>query len=407
MACNRLTSISSGCVSLALLACVCGCKSSVTERDPQIKWQFSADDGIVSTPALSEDGTIYFTTAKLLYALTADGKMKWNYFPGAELGSSPMVGSDGNIYIVDAGCVMHAINPDGSKRWIAQIGAVPQFNGAPGSPCGRPATPALGAAGLLFVGNSSGSVLAVDANSGATTNQFKDVAGPDSPEIPETGSGVEGGGALQFFDSGGRVSWTVRLSDGRSTLNFRTAAITKNGVIAVAGWDSNFHVYDFDGRPKWEFAGDWTANPVIAADGTIYIGNFESVVALSADGAQIWKAAVPIAGAPALAADGTIYVPSQDVGKGKNGSNLFSLYALNPQGAVKWRFVVDALIEHGATIAPDGTVYVGTNSDGAIGVKPHSGTLYAIGENNGGLMRGGWPKSYGSQANDGRAPSAP
>jgi hypothetical protein len=407
MARNRLTSISSGCVSLALLACVCGCKSSVTQRGPQIKWQFSADDGIVSTPALSEDGTIYFTTAKLLYALTTDGKMKWNYFPGAELGGSPMVGSDGNIYIVDAGCVMHAINPDGSKRWIAQIGAAPQFNGAPGSPCWRPATPALGAAGLLFVGNFSGPVLAVDANSGMTTNQFKDVAGPDSPEIPETGSGVEGGGALQFFDSGGRVSWTVRLSDGRNTVNFRTAAITKNGVIAVAGWDSKFHVYDFDGRPKWEFAGDWTANPVIAADGTIYIGNVESVVALSADGAQIWKAAVPIAGAPALAADGTIYVPSQDVGKGKNGSNLFSLYALNPQGAVKWRFVVDALIEHGATIAPDGTVYVGTNADGAIGVKPHSGTLYAIGENNGGLMRGGWPKSYGSQANDGRAPSAP
>jgi outer membrane protein assembly factor BamB len=407
MARNRLALISSGRVLLALLACVCGCKSSVTELGPQIKWQFTADDGIVSTPALSEDGTIYFTTAKLLYALTPDGKMKWNYFPGAELGSSPMVGPDGSIYIIDAGCVMHAINPDGSKRWIAQSAAVPQFNGAPASRCWRPATPALGAAGLLFVGNFSGPVLAVDANSGVTTNQFKDVAGPDSPEIPETGSGVEGGGALQFFDSGGRVSWTVRLSDGRNTLNFRTAAITKSGVIAVAGWDRKFHVYDFDGRPKWEFAGDWTANPVIAADGTIYIGNFESVVALSVDGAQIWKAAIPIAGAPALAADGTIYVPSQDVGKGKNGGNLFSLYALNPQGAIKWRLNVDALIEHGPAIASDGTVYLGTNSDGATGVKPHSGTLYAIRENNGGLMRGGWPKSYGSLTNDGRAPSAP
>jgi PQQ-like domain len=407
MARSPLVLISSSCILLALVAGACGRKSSVTEQGPQVKWQFSADDEIVSTPALGDDGTIYFTSRQSLYALAPEGKMKWRYFPGAELGSSPMVGPDGSIYIVDAGCVMHAVNPDGSKRWAAQIAPPPLVSSVATASCWRPATPALGAPDLLFVANSGGSVLAVDANSGVTTNQFRDVGGPDSPEIPETGSGVEGGGALQFFDSGGRVSWTVRLSDGRHTLPFRTAAITKNGVIAVAGWDSKFHVYDFDGRPKWEFAGDWTANPVIAADGTIYIGNFESVVALSADGVQIWKATVPIAGAPALAADGTIYVPSQDVGKGKNGGNLFSLYALNPQGAIKWRLPVDALAEHGPAIAPDGTVYLGTRSDGAIGVKPHSGTLYAIRENNGGLMHGGWPKSYGSQANDGRAPSAP
>ena len=114
-----------------------------------------------------------------------------------------------------------------------------------------------------------------------------------------------------------------------------------------------------------------------------------------------------IVSTPALAADGTIYVPSQDVGKGQNGSNLFSLYSLHPQGAIKWRLPVDALLEHGPAIASDGTVYVGTRSDGAIGVKLHSGTLYAIGESNGGLMRGGWPKTHGSAANDGRAPSAP
>jgi hypothetical protein len=407
MARKRQALIASGCILLSIVAAACGRKSSVTGHGPQIRWQFSADDEIVSTPALSEDGTIYFTSRQSLYALAPDGKMKWRYFPGAELGSSPMVGPDGSIYIVDAGCVMHAVNPDGSKRWVAQIGAALPSNGGFGASCSRPATPARGVGDLLLVGNFSNSLRAVDTSSGILTDQFKDVYGPDSPEIVETGSALEGGAALQFFDSAGRVSWTIRLSDLQRTLNFRTAAIAGNGVIAVAGWDNKFHVYDFDGRPKWEFPGDWTANPVIAADGTIYIGNFAGVVALSADGAQIWKATVPIAGAPALAADGTIYVPSQDAGKGQNGGNLFSLYALNPQGAIKWTLAVDALIEHGPAIAPDGTVYLGTRSDGAIGVKPRSGTLYAIGESNGGLMRGGWPKSYGSASNDGRAPSAP
>jgi hypothetical protein len=113
MARHWLVLVRPGCMLLALLAC--GCKKSVADRGPQIQWQFSADDEIVSTPALGEDGTIYFTSRQSLYALAADGKMKWRYFPGAELGSSPMVGPDGSIYIVDAGCVMHALNRDG---WV-------------------------------------------------------------------------------------------------------------------------------------------------------------------------------------------------------------------------------------------------------------------------------------------------
>jgi outer membrane protein assembly factor BamB len=227
MARNWLVLVSSGCMLLALLAC--GRKKSVTDQGPQIKWQFSADDEIVSTPALGEDGTIYFTSRQSLYALAPEGKMKWRYFPGAELGSSPMVAPDGSIYIVDAGCVMHALNPDGSKRWIAQIGAGLPSNGRLAASCGRPATPARGVGNLLLVGNFSDSLRAVDPNSGVLIDQFKDVYGPDSPEILKTGSALEGGGALQFFDSAGRVSWTVRLSDRQRTLNFRTAAIKKTG----------------------------------------------------------------------------------------------------------------------------------------------------------------------------------
>jgi outer membrane protein assembly factor BamB len=45
----------------------------MTDQGPQTKWQFSADDEIGSTPALSEDGTIYFTSRQSLYALAPDG----------------------------------------------------------------------------------------------------------------------------------------------------------------------------------------------------------------------------------------------------------------------------------------------------------------------------------------------
>lgn len=387
---------------LPFLAVLDGCKSPLSSHGPQVLWQFTADNGIISTPALAADGTIYFTTAKFLYALSPEGKQKWQYFPGAEIATSPVVGPDGAIYIADNQCVLHALNVDGTTRHVSPLS--PSVPGAMHQEsCWRPTTPTVAADNLLYISNFDGSLLALDPTSGETTDRFHEVGGQSSPEVPVIGKAVEGGGALQFFDSDGHVDWTIRLD----RLTFRTPAITANGVIAVAGWDGKLHVYDFSGRPQWEFLGDWLPDPVISTDGTIYVGNSDEIVALRSDGTVLWRVPIQIPGSLALADDGTVYVSAQDLGKGKDGRTLFGLYAVGKKGEIKWHLPVDALIKHGPTIAPDGTIYFGTLNGGAPGVKANVGTLYAIRENNGGLMRGGWPKSYGSPANDGRAPTAP
>jgi outer membrane protein assembly factor BamB len=380
-----------GVAIIASLASISGCKHASPDNTPKIQWQFRADSQIVSTPALADDGTIYFTSKTLLYALAPDGGKKWQYFPGAEIHSSPVIGPDGTIHFGDTSGVVHAVNPDGSKRWIASVGPVV-------------ATPALFSKELLLVGESSGVIFALDPASGKTLYRMTSLSVSGSPEIPPTGRMIEGGGALQSFDAGGNIIWTQRLSSGRNTLNFRTAAMTNDGTIVAAGWDFNLHVFDMRGKAKWELSGDWLVNPVIAADGTIYTGDSSSVIALGPDGAKLWTAPIPGPGAPALADDGTIYVPGALVVPGA-GSFHWALYALTAGGTVKWHVEVDARISNGPTIAPDGTIYFGTDSTGLIGPKPNSGTLYAIRENNGGLMKGGWPKAYGNAANDGHTPS--
>jgi outer membrane protein assembly factor BamB len=63
------------------------------------KWVFHAGREIKSSPALASDGTIYFGSRdRKLYALTLDGTKKWEFKTGGWVDSSPTVAKDGTIY---------------------------------------------------------------------------------------------------------------------------------------------------------------------------------------------------------------------------------------------------------------------------------------------------------------------
>ena len=66
---------------------------------------------------------------------------------------------------------------------------------------------------------------------------------------------------------------------------------------------------------------------------------------------------------PAIASDGTVYIGSED----------YNLYAINPDGTLKWKYNTGSYIRSSPTIDSDGTVYIATyagfftiNSDGAL-----------------------------------------
>jgi len=121
---------------------------------------------------------------------------------------------------------------------------------------------------------------------------------------------------------------------------------------------------------KWKFEAEllgFESSPVIDKNGVLYLPARDSYLyALNPDGSLRWRYNINHWGAdsPTLAEDGTIYIGSLDD----------HLYAINPDGSLKWRFdAQDNIIDSSPTIGVDGTVYFGICGPGF-----NIGRVYAV-----------------------------
>jgi hypothetical protein len=122
-----------------------------------------------------------------------------------------------------------------------------------------------------------------------------------------------------------------------------------------------------EGALLWSFVSGGTASsPALGADGTIYAGSGDRrIYALAPDGSVRWSYAFPspVFAPPTIGADGTIYTASDDA----------YFYALNPDGTLKWRFLLGTGVRSSPGLASDGTIYLGAgrflwafNPDGTL-----------------------------------------
>jgi hypothetical protein len=99
----------------------------------------------------------------------------------------------------------------------------------------------------------------------------------------------------------------------------------------------------------------------------VYVGSGDGgLYALNPNGTLKWyyQTGDWIDSSPAIGADGTVYV----------GSGDHNLYALNPNGTLKWLYQTGASVESSPAIGADGTVYVGSENGGLYALNPN-GTL--------------------------------
>ncbi len=118
---------------------------------------------------------------------------------------------------------------------------------------------------------------------------------------------------------------------------------------------------------KWVFEGaekEMKSNPVIGVDGTIYVGSDDyHLYAINPDGTLKWKLkperTSQVVASPAIAADGTLY------------ATFLTLCGVTPAGTVKW---TSDVYQHtgstGAAIGSDGTIYVANSDMRMVAVNP-------------------------------------
>ncbi len=200
------------------------------DSEGNVKWRFEAREKIFSTPAIDEDGTVYFGSQDdELYALAADGRMRWSYHTGGDNDASPVIGDDGKIYFGSDDHRVYALDRDGDLVWSTDL------EGYVRGPL------ALGAGGV---------VLAV-------------TYGP-RPRLVN----LDGGD--------GRLSWffPVTVTDSTEVGVHSGALVDRDGDIYFGAHDDYLYAITGTGEMRWIFEahGDVDGPPILTPDGTLIFG---------------------------------------------------------------------------------------------------------------------------------------
>jgi len=141
-----------------------------------------------------------------------------------------VIGRDGTVYIGSWDNMLHAVNPDGTRKWVFTT------DGAVG-------TPALGEDGTIFFGSMDSYAYALR---------------PD-----------------------GTLRW--RCPTGGST--HQQPAIGADGTVYLSSDDGYLRAFDPDGSLKWQHElGHWLGPPVIGVGNRIYVANSETLFCVGEEG---------------------------------------------------------------------------------------------------------------------------
>jgi outer membrane protein assembly factor BamB len=323
---------------------------------------FETGIGELRDIALDEQGRIYASdaAARAVYVLDDQGRIVTQLGEGQL--SDPWgvaVDASGRVYVADAG--HHRVLVLALSDEVPTPAPVPTVEASPTPTL----SPVEGVAPWPMYGGDAQHTGASTVGGPATPDvrwMFRAGLLANSPAIGAEGSVYLGSldGNLYALDPSGSEMW--RASFGQVS---GVPALGQDGVIHMglaAPVEEMLYALHRDGSVAWSYHLEnhiVESSPVVGPDGTIYLAASNpqtaggQVVTLGADGSELWsfdtRSRLPLS--PALGPDGTLYVGA------RNGN----LYALNPDGTLKWQSPLGS-VDSSAAIGSDGTIYLGAAS---------------------------------------------
>jgi outer membrane protein assembly factor BamB len=274
-----------------------GVYDSQAPQQLSLKWTFSTNGSIYSSPAVAA-GVVYFGSADgNLYAVgAATGKLRWKFDAHGRVNSSPavvdgavyVVSLDGNLYAVDAatGKQRWSFATEGEHRFTkaGNLGTFPPTKVIPDPWDYYLSSPAV-AGGAVYFGSGDGHVYAVDAVTGALKWTFK--TGDVVHSSPAVSGGVVYVGSWDTYfyaldAATGALKWKFKtLEDEKIHLmtGIPGSAAVANGSVYFGCRDANLYALDaLTGALKWKVPNDgsWVIASPAVADGVVYYTTSDS-----------------------------------------------------------------------------------------------------------------------------------
>lgn len=325
--------------------------------------------------------------------------------PRVDVQSSGVVDADGTFYIANFPGVLFALRDSPSAA--DQLAVAWRFH--PPNASSLHATPALSGDGrVVYLGFASGGFNAPGAATlyalhtdsgqtawsvdlGATRVMASPTVGPDGTVYVTTAAGQ-----LFAVDPDGNVKWIAQVGPAIKS----AVGLGADGSIYSPSSDGKLYAVSPQGQVKWTFdfgdhlgptplvtntqtgpgggAGGASgigsgASPSIGKDGTIYIGaNNSNLYAVAPDGSMKWlfEAERELAGiwtTPALSADGSaLYF----------GANKGGIYAVNAaDGSRRWQYPIYGSVYASSLLDSRGVLYTGTTIEHLYASNTTTGEL--------------------------------